>query len=156
MLKPAILYKDELLKKFAEFQYTERYFWYAGYGSCNELPIISSSDGKYQWAILDNKENLIGYFAYQIQTDTDTVLNFGLFSFETNIVVAKDVFDKMNELVKEHRRIEWRMVGDNPVQRNYDKFCKDNNGNIVHLHKVTKDTHNNWHDEYIYEIVKEN
>lgn len=157
MLKPAILYKDILEKKFAEEAYTEEYFLYSGYGSCNEIPNIKLEDGKYQWAIVDNGDNVVGYFAYQIQPETDTVLNFGLYSFDKgNILNGKEVFHKMEELIAEHRRIEWRMIGGNPVQRSYDNFCKKHNGTRVVLHNVTKDIHGVYHDEFIYEILKEN
>ena len=154
MLKPAILYKDRLEKKFAEFLYTDDYFWYTGYGGCNELPKIDSRDEDYKWVIVDNNDNLIGYLAYRIEFSTDTVLNFGLYSFDRgNPLVGKDLLSKMEELVSEHRRIEWRMISGNSVQKHYDKFCKKHNGNRVCLHQVTKDIHGQYHDEYIYEIL---
>lgn len=34
----------------------------------------------------------------------------------------------MEELVNIFHRVEWRMVGGNPVERSYDKFCKMHNG----------------------------
>ncbi len=155
MLKPAVLYKDRLEKKFAESLYTDDYFWYTGYGGCNELPKLEPRDEDYKWVIVDNNDNLIGYFAYSIQFSTDTVLNFGLYSFDHgNPLIGKELFDKMEELVSEHRRIEWRMVGGNSVQKHYDKFCEKHNGHRVCLHQVTKDIHGQYHDEYIYEILK--
>lgn len=161
MLRPAILYKDIIEKKFAEQLYSDNYFWYTGYGSCNDLPEIVAQDERWQWAIVmpeteEHEEKVIGYFAYQIVPETDTVMNFGWYSFDRgNPLVAKNVFDKMEELVREHRRIEWRMIGGNPVKRGYDSFCKKHNGNCVCLHQVTRDVHGEYHDEYIYEILKE-
>lgn len=156
MLKPALLYKDVLEKKFAEQLYTDNYFWYAGYGGCNELPSYETRDEKYQYAIVGENDKVIGYFAYQIQGITDTVvLNFGLYSFDNgNPLVGIDVFNKMEELIAEHRRVEWRMVGGNKIKKYYDKLCQKHGGNCVQLHQVTKDNHGNWHDEYIYEIVR--
>jgi hypothetical protein len=154
MLKPAIIYKDVIEKKFMEYLYTNDYFWYSGYGACNELPEIKLSDGCYQWAVVDTKENVIGYFAYRIETGTDTVLNFGLFSFDRgNPLIGMDVYNKLSELIKDHRRLEWRMIGGNPVKRHYDSLCSKFGGNCVCLHDVTKDNHGEWHNEYIYEIV---
>lgn len=155
MLKPAILYKEIVEKIFAEYLYSDDYFWYSGYGTCNELPNIDVRDGKYQWAIVDSHDNVLGYLAYQIQSEVDTVCNFGLFSFDRgNPLIGHDLFEKMQELVEDHRRLEWRMIGGNPVKKHYDKFCKKYNGNCVCLHSVTKDLHGNWHDEYIYEVMK--
>ena len=156
MLKPALLYKDILEKKFIEYFYTDEYFFYSGCSTCREPQIIIHQDNCYQWAIVNNKEQVIGYLSYTIQVETDTVFNFGLYSFDKgNIIIGKDVFEKMEELIKDHRRIEWRMLAGNPAKRSYDRFCKKHNGNYVHLHKVCKDTHGIYHDEYIYEIVKE-
>lgn len=155
MLKPASIYKEQLLAKFSQYLYTDDYFWYAGYGVCNELPKIELADEHYQYVILDGDE-VAGYFAYRIQSSVDTVCNFGLFSFDRgNPIIGIDIFKKLEELVKEHHRVEWRMIGGNPIKRSYDRFCQKHGGNCVVLHSVTKDIHGEWHDEYVYEIVRE-
>jgi hypothetical protein len=59
----------------------------------------------------------------------------------------------MVELVNKHRRIEWRMIGGNPVQRHYDHFIKHFHGSRVVLHDVCKDGEGKYRDEYIYEIL---
>lgn len=155
MLRPAILYKDTLDKKFAEQLYTDEYFWYSGYGGCNELPSYEPRDERYQYAIVDKDDNVIGYFAYQVQAVNDTVLNFGLYSFDKgNPLVGIDVFAKMEDLVKCHRRIEWRMIGGNKIFNSYKHFCERHNGNVIKLNQVTKDNKGEYHDEYIFEILK--
>ena len=188
MLKPAMLYKDELEKKFAEVMYDDDYFLYMGYAHGHELPKIEPRDNVYQWAIVKEqpidtkpdptfitpfsgswtlasthisynsviKHEVIGYFAYQIQPETDTVLNFGLYSFDRgNPIIGKDIFTKMKELVEKYRRLEWRVIGGNPVIRHYDKFCYLNGGKRVTLHNVAKDPNGTYRDEHIYEIVRD-
>lgn len=174
MLKPAILYKEELEKKFAEVMYDEDYFLYMGYAHGHELPKIRAFDNEYQWAIVSPErvtdideygnitepveipEKVIGWFAYRVQPETDTVLSFGLYSFDRgNPLIGYDIYPKMQELVKNHRRIEWRVIGGNPVIRHYDKFCYMNGGKRVTLHKVVKDHNGVYRDEHIYEIVRE-
>ena len=174
MLKPAYLYKDQLEKLFASVMYDDDYFLYMGYAHGHELPKTEPRDNVYQWAIVGKekrnddfwsvlkevgdvpvKETVIGYFAYVYQPEADTVLNFGLYSFDRgNPVIGKDVFTKMKELVEKHRRIEWRVIGGNPVIRHYDKFCYKHGGNKVTLHKVTQDNNGIYRDEHVYEIVK--
>lgn len=154
MLVPAILYKEEIEKAFAKELYTENYFYYCGYAYCNSLTEIKAEDYIYQYAVLNSGGKLIGYLAYQIDANSDTVYNFGLYSFDKgNFTIGKDLFKKMEELVGKHRRIEWRMIGGNPVKRHYDKFCKKYNGNVVRLHDVCRDDSGKYHDEYIYEII---
>ena len=154
MLKPAILYKEELEKKFAEQLYSDEYYYYSGYAHCNSLQEIRAEDNIYRYAIVDNDE-VVGWFAYNIQPETDTVYSFGLYSFAPgNPVIGIDVMRKMEELVVNFRRVEWRMIGGNKVERHYDRFCQRHNGNKVILHDVCKDNHGQYHNECIYEIVK--
>ncbi len=156
MLVPAILYKEEIEKAFAKELYTENYFYYCGYAHSNSLTEIVAEDNSYQYAIVNMDNQLIGYLAYRISINSDTVYNFGLYSFDKgNFIIGKDLFEKMEELVRIFHRVEWRMIGGNPVQKHYDKFCKKHNGNIVILHDVCKDNNGNYHDEYIYEIIRQ-
>lgn len=154
MLKPAVLYKDEIEREFAQWLYTDELFYYIGYAHANVPPTIEPSDNVYQYAIV-NGNNLIGYFSYMIQPETDCVYNFGWYSFDPgNTTVVTDVLRKMEELIKDYRRIEWKMVGGNKVEKYYKQFCKKHNGNYVVLHDVGKDVHGQYRDELIFEIVK--
>lgn len=154
MLVPAICHKEELEKLFAREIYTEDYFLYIGYRYGYELPIIKAEDRLRQYAIVSG-ETIIGYLEYRIDPETDSIYNFGLYSFSKgNPVVGKDVFEHMEMLVNTHRRIEWRMIACNPVKKHYDKFCLiRHNGNRVRLRDVCKDFNGNYCDEYIYEII---
>ena len=154
MLVPAISRKDELEKLFAEHLYDDNMFLYNGYAFCTEPPDLTPCDCCYRWAIVSNINNkVIGYFAYMIDCRNDCVNNFGLYSFEPNFTVGLDVYRKMKELVRTHRRVEWRMIDGNPVQRHYDKFCANNWGRKVILHDVIKSPTGQYLDEHIYEIV---
>jgi hypothetical protein len=164
MLVPAICYKEELLKKFSKEIYTDRYFLYAGYPHSHQLPVIDDSDDNYRWAIVDkdpesdDPSNLvpIGYLAYKVYSDTNSVENFGLYAFEDipkSSCLGTDVRDKLIELINTYHRVSWRMIGGNPIQHSYDWVVKKYNGNIVQLHDVLKDSYGNYRDEFIYEII---
>ena len=156
MLKPAILFKDELERKFEEQMYTQDFFYYTGYDGSTYIPEIKREDFLFQYAIVDG-DKLIGYFSYSLNTCSDTINNFGLYSFDRgNITIGRDILRKMKELVKAHHRIEWRMIGGNPVKRHYDKFCRRYGGNVVKLHESVKTPSGEYADEYIYEIINGN
>ena len=70
-------------------------------------------------------------------------------------MVGKDVFDKLEELVKIFHRVEWRAVGGNPACRGYDSFIKKHNGTKHILKDSIKDKSGEYHDDIIYEIVSE-
>lgn len=154
MLAPALLYKEQLIHKFAEHLYTKDYFYYNGYPCGSQLPNIREDENTYQYVIIDKDKNIVGYFSYQIYTLTDCVCNFGLYSFDKgNPLVGIDVYRKLKELMKIHHRIEWRVIEGNPVTRHYNKFCERNGGYKVYLHDCTKDEDGRFHGEYIYEII---
>jgi hypothetical protein len=154
MLRPAILHKDDIECKFKEQLYTQDFFYYTGYDGATYIPDIKREDYLYQYAIVDNKDELVGYFSYRLEPGSDTINGFGLYSFDRgNPVIGKDVLMKMKELINSHHRVEWRMVGGNPVKRHYDKFCHRYGGNIVKLHEAVRAPSGEYVDEYIYEIV---
>lgn len=174
MLKPALLYKDEILKKFAERVYTDDWCYYMSGPDGAMMPKITDDDyHQFQYAIVEpakewelagtienpsllpgTPETVIGYFTYRRDTYTDTIQDIGLMSFDKgNILVGLSVLRKMRELVKQHHRVTWSVVENNPAKPIYDKFCKRYGGSIHRFRECAKDTYNKYIDSYTYEIV---
>lgn len=158
MLVPAILFKDQIERKFNEQLYTQDFFYYAGYDGATYIPEIKREDFLFQYAIIDDNkpsdQQLVGYFSYRFDALSDTINNFGLYSFDRgNYIIGRDIIEKMRELVRSHHRVEWRMIGGNPVKRHYDRFCRRYGGNIVKLHEAVRTPSGEYADEYIYEII---
>ena len=156
MLVPAILYKDEIIKCMQKYFYTDDMMYATG---CMEnwVPNIveSPEEGCYQWAMVDSNDKLIGFLVYRVDFYVSKAYNFGLFSFDRgNVLVGKDVYTKLEELVNTYHRVEWRAVSGNPACRGYDNFIKRHNGNKHILKDSIKDRNGNYHDNIIYEIVK--
>jgi len=165
MLKPAIMYKDQLQKKFSEVIYSDEYYYYVGYPHANTLPEFDSIENCYRWAIVkNNSENkydenseVIGYLAYRVDAFCNSVSSFGLFSFDPgNLQVIRDLHDHMEYLYDTYHRMEWRMIGGNHAMRGYTKFCENHNGTVHLLRDVTKDRQGNYVDEYIFEVINSN
>ena len=157
MLVPAILYKDQIVREFRKYYYSRDMFYENGCLHNWTPEIIDSPDsGKRQYAIVDKDNNLIGYLGFTIDWYSSNVYNFGLFSFDRgNPIIGKDLFTKMEELVNRFHRIEWRMIGGNPVEKHYDKFCKKYNGTKHVLKDAIRDADGNYRDDIIYEIVED-
>ena len=154
MLKPALLYAEEITRKFAERLYTTDYYYYCGYPCGSSLPKIEEKDDLYQYAFVDGGDNVIGFLTYRINEFCDTVQDFGLFSFDKgNPILGRDLFRKLEELVANHHKVEWLVIGNNPVKKHYDKFCRKHNGYTHHYHESTKDEKGNYVDSFFYEIV---
>lgn len=157
MLVPAILFKSEIENGYKKLFYTSDMLFESG--SLNQsIPDIAENmnEGWFQYAIIGG-EKVIGYLGYYVNYYTSNVYNFGLISFDRgNPLIGKDLFEKMEELVSRFHRIEWRMIGGNPVERSYDKFCEIHNGTKHVLKDALKDAEGNYRDSIIYEIVTMN
>lgn len=159
MLIPAILKKNEILEAFKNYYYTDDMMYETG-SLNNWLPDIpeESNAGRFQYAILDSKENLIGYLDYYIDWYSSCASRFGLISFDRgNPTIGKDLFKELNKLINDYKlhRIEWRMIGGNPAERSYDKFCNKFNGTKHILKDAIKDKYGNYHNDIIYEIIND-
>lgn len=156
MLKPAILYKDEIFANLLKYSYTDDMILYTGYLG-NELPKIEENSGNvYQYAIIGKDDKLIGYFAYSIDWYSSCAYNFGLFSFDkNNIIIGLDIYRALKKIVNDYHihRLEWRMIGGNPVEKHYDNYCKHHNGKKFVFTDFFKDRYGNYHNEVIYEIL---
>lgn len=157
MLKPAILYRDEIFAKLLEYSYTDNMLFYMG---ClgNELPKIeeNSSGNVYQYAIISKDNKLIGYFAYSIDWYSSCAYNFGLFAFDrNNTTIGFDVYKELKKIINDYHihRMEWRMVQGNPVEGHYDNYCKHYNGKKFVFTDFFKDRCGKYHNEVIYEII---
>ena len=110
MLVPAILYKDEICRKFMEYTYTDDMMYYNG---CLESATPSINDvsdaGHYQYAIVDN-DKLIGYFTFNIGWYNSCISCFGLFAFDrNNKTLGLDVYKELKKIIKNYHinRMEW-------------------------------------------------
>ena len=157
MLIPAILKKQEIEQAFKRYYYTDDMMYETG-GLNNWTPNIQeeTESGRFQYAIVNSKEDLIGYLDYHIDWYSSCASQFGLISFDRgNPIVGKDLFNEMNKLINDYKlhRIEWRMIGGNPIEKHYDKFCFSHNGTKHILKDAFKDKYGKYHDDIIYEII---
>lgn len=161
MLRPAAAYETVLMEKFKQHCYYEDMIYYTGtLGFCE--PTIWKND-EYgncrQYVIINNRNEVIGYFSYNYDHVAKSVSHFGLFSFDRgNPIIGIDVLRELNYLIKKCRihRIEYNMISGNPVENHYDKFCYHYCGRKITLTDVLKDKEGNYHNCIIYEIIFNN
>lgn len=156
MLKPATLYKDEIIKSFKKHIYDKKLIFYTGWNGFNIPEIPNDFDGcDYRYAILDG-EKVAGYFCYTYDMYSKCLRNFGLYSFDRkNSVIGKDILCEIRRIIKEYdpHRMEWHMIGGNPVERHYDRFCQRYNGKKFILTDAIRDRYGRYHNDVIYEII---
>lgn len=155
MLVQAIEYKEQIMKEMQKYFHTIDMLYCNG-GMENWVPEIVDCPGwwQFQYAIIDKNENLIGYLEYAVDWYASKAYNFGLFSFSRgNVLIGRDVFEKLEELISTLHRVEWRAVSGNPACRAYDHFIKRHDGTKHVLKDSIKDKDGNYHDDIIYEVV---
>lgn len=157
MLIPAIIKKNEILEAFKRYYYSDDMMYETGELS-NWLPNIQDETeiGTFQFAIVNSEEKLVGYLSYYIDWYYSCASRFGLISFDRcNPIVGKDLYNELKKLIYDYKlhRIEWRMIGGNPVEKSYNKFCDKFGGTKHILRDVIKDKYGKYHDNIIYEII---
>lgn len=154
MLKPAILYKEEIVKKSFELFYSKDYMYYMGTEECWPINIRDNSEyGEFQYAVLNKDEELVGYIAYRIDWHSLRAYNFGLISFKKgDLTVPKELDKILTDLIEYTHMIEWHAIADNPATKAYDHFMKKYNGCRYEIHDVFKDKYGDYHNMYTYEV----
>lgn len=160
MIRPAICYKAEIEEALKNYFYTDDMMFYNG---CIDNYLIEVKEDSnrghaecYQYAVIAKDEKLIGYISYQVDYYSSCAYNFGAFSFERgNPIMAKELFELLEILVRTMHRVEFRAVSGNPAVRGYDSFL-ERYANIGKKHTfkdALRDTEGNYHDTYLYEFV---
>lgn len=155
MLKPAIIYKEEIMQRFRERAYTDDMLYYSGGLGFSPPEIDDDPDGStFRYAIVDGGK-AVGYLTYAVDWYASCAHCFGLISFGRNATVGIDVLRELRKIINEYHihRLEWRMVGGNPVEKHYDRFCLRNGGRKLVLKDAIRDRHGRYHDDVIYEII---
>lgn len=158
MLKPAMIYKEAIINGMKQHIYDDEMTFYSGWNGYTIPEISNEFDGcDYRYAIIDGNK-VIGYFCYTYDMHSKCLSNFGLYSFDKgNPVIGKDVICEIKRIIKEYQphRMAWRMVGGNPVEKHYDRFCNKYQGRKFVLTDVFKDRYGKYHNDVIYEIIFE-
>lgn len=160
MLKPALLYKEELNKKVVENwdNLDDMYFYYDG--GRDVINVANNTDTYCQYVDINKENNVIGYFAYSYDRATQSIFHFGLLSFDKgNLTFIRDVIKHIDFLFKKCNlnRIEWHLYTDNPAIKGYRKFIKRYGGiEVGPLHQSNLLSDGKLHDYVIFEILREN
>jgi RimJ/RimL family protein N-acetyltransferase len=115
MIKPAILFEDQLRLRIAETWYDPDYMYY--YDTTPGIPDIADKpDNQYQFVSVDEKGEVVGFFSYWVYEPSKRAMNFGLMAFRKHnrtfikdaVQMFKDMFEKFGI-----ESAEWRCYADN-------------------------------------------
>ena len=155
----AKLYDGEIQRRLYEIWYDEKYQWYFGGLRRYEQQLYSGDCPLYAFAVLNDKDELIGQIRYYVDTDARVAKRFGAINFSDEKFtfalalqqVITDCFLKFGMNV-----VEWNVMCGNPIEESYDRICAKLGGHIVGVkHRRIPDIQGNLHDDKIYEILRE-
>lgn len=115
MIKPAILFEEQLKLKMVETWYDPDYMYY--YDTTPGIPDIADKpDNQYQFVSVDENGEVLGYFSYWVYEPSKRAMNFGLMAFRKKsrifikdaIQMFKDMFEKFGI-----ESAEWRCYANN-------------------------------------------
>lgn len=134
MIKPAILYKDELYKQMANTWFDPAYMYY--YDTTPGLPDIPDKpDNQYQFVSIGSKGQVLGYFSYWVYEPSKRAMNFGLISFDKgNAIFMRDAIQMFKDMFEKFgvQSAEWRCYANNKEALSlYRRIIKDYGGREV-------------------------
>ena len=157
MLKPAQLYKDQLLKEYVKTWYKPENIYYTGWTGDSVPEIPDNNYDSHHFVSVDKNNNLIGYISYSVDWIAMNADRFGIISFDCgNIEFAKDVYKAISDLFKVYHmnRISWCCYVENPAIRGYRNFIKKHGGKECAYHRqIAKLQDGRLHNNVEFEIM---
>ena len=148
----AKLYEEQIKRKMWEIWYDEKYQYYFGGNWRSDLSLADNNSDypKRAFAVLNNRDELIGYISYSVDNELRIAQWFGAVNFSDDKLtfgkalrqVIEDCFLKFGMEV-----VEWCAICGNPIERSYDRMCEKLGGRIVGIrHRRALDMAGNIHE----------
>lgn len=157
MLVPAQLYEKELDCKMISCWYDPKYAYYFS-GEHRRLTIPDNAEYRRNFACIDSKGEIVGYFCYDFDNACRSIYNMGLIGFTDNsALLVRDVIREITRVFQQEsaQRMEFWAFTDNPAVRLYDKFIRRFGGRKVATLHRTAYFMGKYHDMVVYEILWE-
>lgn len=130
MLKPALLYADELKKLYQENMYDLRNQYYFGWYGTKELELSDNNYDRREFVSVNEDDNIVGFISYNIDYNRKVADNFGIMSFTQSLIFPKDLLQVIDDIFYKYHleKISWRCYKENPALRGYRNFIKRHGG----------------------------
>ncbi|GHT72765.1 hypothetical protein FACS1894110_27060 [Spirochaetia bacterium] len=134
MIDYAKKYENELRAKFYDIAF-DPFYKFAIYTPWRNDFEIPNSTYDYHSFVSINGYNIIGYIAYRINREDDSVYRMQIINFikdrsflfgKDAFTCAKNIFDAFN-----FRKLTFDVIIGNPIEKTYDKIIKKYGGRIV-------------------------
>lgn len=158
MLRPAILYSDQLERLYINAMYdiSNKYFMMEN-GTNFYEPLSNNKYGREFVSVNGNR--VIGFIKYSIDVDCNLALALQIISFDKGkLLFVEDVLEAIHKIFTEYNMnsIIFTCIPDNPVYANYIKFNNYCNGKVSGYYKdYCKLMDGKLYDEVVFQIMRE-
>ena len=156
MLKPAILYAEQLPKMYQALWFNEKYKYYNSHWHS-----FTVEDKTWEWhefVSVSQTGELLGYIHYRVDRVTLNCAGFGAINFTNNPLFGKDLLQAIQDIFERFNfhKLTFGVVIGNPAEKSYDRLCQKYGGRILCIEKEeTKLEDNKYYDVKRYEILRE-
>lgn len=160
MLEIAAKHESRLKELFADITFNEEYMFMNPTSYVDELVIDKSTWNKHQFASINSKGEVVGYFKYNIDRDTLACNGLLVVNFKKDTlskVFGKDLQELIDDIfVKfKFRKLKFGVVVGNPAERFYDKYISSIGGRVVGTYQEDcKLIDGNYYDFKEYEVLR--
>lgn len=159
MLKPALLYAQQLKEKHIGTWFDDRYMYYRGCSGDFDISLHDNNIDTHEFVSVDKNDNVIGYISYHVDWCAMNTDNIGIISYDLgNVEFVKDCFKAICDLFEKYHmnRIGFFVYADNPARRGYENFIKKHGGRAcAYFHQIRRLSDGRLHDGIEFEILKE-
>lgn len=159
MLDLAIKYQDQVISKFRDTWFKDKYKYFNNANYFEDWVIKDSTWTNHQFVSVRNGE-VIGYIGYNIDRSWDLVNDLAIINFEDSpsMVFAADMGHAIRDIFEKYqfRKLCFSVIVGNPIEKAYDKMCLKYGGRIAGIRKKNaRLIDGNFYDEKLYEIFRE-
>ena len=158
-LVPAINYKSQIEAYIRSIYYSDESYLMSGFNhSYNEIIEDDKHGTLFQWAILSNSKELMGFVSYNINWYDGNLKNLKLLSFvKGNVCIGYALRDIIAMINDYHlHKMTFYCVDTNPILQKYINFVNNNHGTIMVIKDEFKDRYGKYHDLYRFDILIDN
>lgn len=158
MLDLAMKYKTLLEEGLISTFFQEKYKYYYNTSYCKKIEIEDSTWNRHEFVSICNNK-IIGKISYSIDRDTGNVYGLSIINFTDNhLAFGKDLKKCLTDIfeVFNFNKISFSVVVGNPIEKSYDRLCKDFGGSIIGIKKKHDKLYDGqYYDRKLYEVLRE-
>lgn len=159
MLEVANKYQEQLIEKFRNTWFKEKYKFWNGSVCYEEWKPEENTWDSHQFVSIGSNGEVIGYIGYRINRSSDSVYGLNIINFTDNkITFGVDVGRALLDIFERFhfRKLSFVVIIGNPIEHTYDRLIEKHGGRIVgYQRKHVRLIDGQFYDEKLYEILEE-